>query len=261
MTTSSLGAALRCLCRFGPAGEVERLTDAQLLERFALAQSEVAFAELVRRHGPMVLGVCRRVLRHEQDAEDAFQAAFLVLARKAACVARPGLLGNWLYGVACRTAREARGLQARRRCRERQVESMPEPAVFEPSRSGDWQSALDEELSNLPERYRAAVVLCELDGRPRREVADLLGIPEGTLSSRLATARKKLAHRLARRGVALPAGALAAVLPPLATAAVPRALLVSTVKAATSSAAGAAAGVSAEVAALAKGVVQAMFAK
>src|SRR5690242_5073698 len=103
------------------------MTDGQLLGCFVADRDEAAFAALVRRHGPMVLGVCRRVLRHEQDAEDAFQAAFLVLARKAAAIARRGLLGNWLYGVAHRTALDARAAADRRRARERQVSPMPEP--------------------------------------------------------------------------------------------------------------------------------------
>jgi RNA polymerase sigma factor (sigma-70 family) len=184
-------------------------TDGQLLGRFVASRDEAAFAELVRRHGPMVLGVCRRVLGHEADAEDAFQATFLVLARKAGSVVRRESVGCWLHGVARRTALRAGAALARRRTRERSLDGAPEPASG-PAEAQDWRDALDRELGRLPAKFRAAVVACELEGRPRREAARLLGVPEGTLSSRLAAARALLGRRLAARGVTLPAGGVAA---------------------------------------------------
>jgi RNA polymerase sigma factor (sigma-70 family) len=206
----------------------------------------------------MVLGLCRRMLGHAHDAEDAFQATFLVLVRKAASLGQRQLVGNWLYGTAYRAALEARA--ARRRSRERQVSPLPEPESGEPAEDrSELRPLLDRELSRLPQKYREAVVLCDLEGRTRREAALQLGIPEGTLSSRLATARRMLARRLARHG--LPAAALAALTPAVAQAAVGPSLVLSTTKAAALCAAGkAAAGVlPAPVAALTEGVIRAMF--
>ncbi len=174
--------------------------DSDLLARFVASRDEDAFAEIVRRHGPMVLAVCRRVTRRSHDAEDAFQAAFLVLARRAAHVGRPELLANWLYGVAYRTALEAR--TARRRAEKRIVPAATEPTAPDPPDDPtELRCVIDEELAKLPDKYRSVVVLCELEGMPRRAAAEQIGIPEGTLSSRLAHARKVLAERLARRGV------------------------------------------------------------
>jgi RNA polymerase sigma factor (sigma-70 family) len=236
------------------------MTDGQLLGRFLGARDEAAFEALVRRHGPMVLGVCRRVLRNAHDAEDAFQAAFLVLAKKAASLTQRELVGNWLYGVAYRAALQTR---AARGTRERQVSEMPEPEVVEPADVwGDLRPVLDEELNRLPEKYRAPVVLCDLEGRTRREVARQLGVPEGTLSGRLTTARRKLARRLTQRGLALSSGGLAAVLSQgAALAHLPAALVGSTTRAAIRVAAGgaAAAAVSAKVAAVTEGVLRTMF--
>src|SRR5262249_1695314 len=137
----------------------EGTEDGALLERFVARRDEAAFAELVRRHGPMVFGVCRRVLGHEQDAEDAFQAAFLVLARRPTAVVPRSAGGNWLYGVGYRTALEARGMRARRRARERPLVGGPEPAVPARETWEDLRPLIDEELSRLPTRFRAAVVL------------------------------------------------------------------------------------------------------
>jgi RNA polymerase sigma factor (sigma-70 family) len=238
--------------------------DGPLLARFLRTRDEAAFAALVRRHGPMVYGVCRRVLGHAQDAEDAFQAAFLVLARKAGSVAKRESVGAWLYGVAYRTALDARAAIARRRARERQVEELPHPAGG-PTEPEDWRPLLDRELSRLPEIYRAAVVLCDLEGRPRAEAARRLGVPEGTLSSRLAAARRTLARRLARSGVAVSGAAMAAegvaraASCPWHTAAVPAALISATVRAAALVAAGNLAAAPAAAAALAKGALRAMW--
>jgi RNA polymerase sigma factor (sigma-70 family) len=186
-------------------------TDGQLLGRFLATRDEAAFAALVRRHGPMVLGVCRRVLRNEHDAEDAFQASFLLLARKAASVVKHESLGCWLHQVAYHAALEARAGNARRQARERPLQDVSHPET-RPAEVQDWRPLLDRELNRLPAKYRVAVVLCELEGRSRREAARQLGIPEGTLSSRLATARKLLAKRLAGTGLVPPAGAVPAAL-------------------------------------------------
>jgi RNA polymerase sigma factor (sigma-70 family) len=210
------------VARMGRALYPTDLTDGQLVGRFVAARDGDAFAALVRRHGPMVLAVCRRVAGEHHLAEDAFQAAFLVLARRAADVRPREAVRAWLYGVAVRTAREARAMSARRR--EVPVAAVPDrPAAAEPRAGADELRALDEELARLPDHLRAAVVLCELDGASRKDAAARLGIPEGTLSSRLAKARKLLAARLRGRGVALPAG-LAALLGRATDAAVPAAL-------------------------------------
>ena len=164
------------------------LTDGQLLGRFAATRDEASFTALVRRHGPMVLGVCRRVLGDFHDAEDAFQATFLVLARKAASVVKRESVSCWLHGVAYHTALRAGAAIGRRRTRERQVENMPHPEVM-PTEARDWLPLLDRELNRLPEKYRTAIVVCDLEGRTRREAARQLRITEGTLSSRLARGR------------------------------------------------------------------------
>ena len=197
-------AALRHASPGGP-------TDRELLAKFATDRDEEVFAELVRRHGPVVLAVCRRVTGHIQDAEDAFQAAFLVLARRAGQVARPELLGNWLYGVAVRTALEARS--TRRRVKEQQpVSATTEPvAPTPPDDDPDLSRVIDEELARLPEKYRTAVVLCDIEGLSRKDAAGRLRVPEGTLSSRLAYARKVLAERLTHRGIVASVGAVASV--------------------------------------------------
>jgi RNA polymerase sigma factor (sigma-70 family) len=237
------------------------LTDGQLLHRFIEAGDQVAFEALVRRHGPMVLGVCRRLLGHAHDAEDAFQATFLVLARKAASVVPREAVGNWLYGVAYHTALKAKAASARRRAKEKQVTVMPEPQAVQEDLWQELLPLLDRELSRLPDKYRLPAVLCDLEGRSRREVALQLRIPEGTLSSRLTTARRLLARRLRQQGLALAGGALAAALAENAPAAgVPSSLVVSTVRAATLfTAGGAAATTSAQAAALAEGVLKGMF--
>jgi RNA polymerase sigma factor (sigma-70 family) len=233
--------------------------DAHLLARFLASRDECAFAALVRRHGPMVLGVCRRVLRHMQDAEDAFQATFLVLARKAGSVRQRAAVGNWLYGVAYRTARRLRDTRARLRAREQQVDAMPHPSTG-PIEPQDWRPLLDEALSRLAERHRAPVVLCDLQGLSRREAARQLGLPRGTLLNRLAAGRRLLAQRLSRKGVTLSGGALAALLSEgAASAQVSRALVLATAKAASFVAAGHLAAVATPVATLTMGVLRAMW--
>jgi membrane fusion protein (multidrug efflux system) len=225
-------------------------TDGQLLVRFLTSRDEGSFATLVRRHGPMVLGVCRRLLRHEQDAEDCFQATFLVLARKAAVVMRESV-GSFLYGVAYRIALEAKAINARRRAREKQVQEMPQHEVM-PAEVQDWRPWLDRELSLLPEHYRAVLVVCDLQGRSRKEAAHHLGLSEGTVSSRLARGRCLLAKRLSRHGLALSASALTATLAESAQVPVP--LVFATVKAALQTVA-----ISSTVEVLVKGALRAMF--
>jgi RNA polymerase sigma factor (sigma-70 family) len=239
------------------------VSDGTLLERFLSRRDGDAFAFLVRRHGPMVLGVCRRLLGNVHDADDAFQATFLVAVRKADSVRPRELFGNWLYGVAYRTALEARGRIARRRLMEKQVDYMPHPPQPEPP--ADWDELLqllDGELSRLPEKYRVPVLLCDLEGRGRREVARQLGLPEGTLSSRLATARQRLARRLARHGAVVSGGALAAAMAETASAAVPMELARATIEGTTLIATGQAAltaVASPHVVALTEGVLKAML--
>jgi RNA polymerase sigma-70 factor (ECF subfamily) len=220
-------------------------------------------AGLVRRHGPMVWGVCRRLLHNHHDAEDAFQATFLVLVRRAASVVPREQVGNWLYGVAYQTALKARATAAKRRARERQVPDLPEPEAAGHDLGRDLRPVLDRELSRLPDKYRVPVVLCDLEGKTYKEAARQLGCPEGTLAARLARARARLAQRLARSGLSLAGGALAAALAQgPAAAGVPAPLAAFTVQAATSVAAGRAAAtglISVRVAALTEGVVNAML--
>ncbi len=160
-------------------------TDGHLLRRFLTRRDEGAFAALVRRHGPMVLGVCRRVLGNAADADDAFQATFLVLVRKGPALLPRAVLGDWLHGVARRTALKARAAAAHRRMKE-QMAARPEPQT-EPGRD-DWLPLLDEALARLPEKYRQSIVLCDLEGRTREEAAALLGWPPGTVAGRLRAA-------------------------------------------------------------------------
>jgi RNA polymerase sigma factor (sigma-70 family) len=231
-----------------PAGTAA-LPDADLLRRFARQGDAAAFTALVQRHGPLVLGVCRRVLRHAPDVEDAFQATFLVLARRAGSLARPERLGGWLHGVALRTARKARARAARRpQAPSGGFDDVP--AAAEGNRR-ELYAALDEELARLPEKYRGPLILCYLEGRTRDEAARQLGQGEGAVKGLLERGRQRLRQRLAQRG--LDAGAL-----PLApnALAVPAALLRSAARAAPAFAAGQA--LRGPAAALAERVIQNM---
>jgi len=192
------------LVRGGTAG------DAELLEQFVSGRDERAFEGLVRRHGPMVFAVCRRVLRHTQDAEDAFQATFIVLAHKAATVFPRGNLAGWLHGVAFKTALKARYRAARRVEVETRVPPRTSPEMHPDTNWAEVEPLLDQELAGLPEHYRLPIVMCDLEARLRSEVAGVLGCSEGTLSSRLTRGRRLLADRLRRRGVYLSVAALAA---------------------------------------------------
>jgi RNA polymerase sigma-70 factor (ECF subfamily) len=253
MTTGQTSEVLQQI-RTSVLRDAAGLSDRQLLDIFVERRDEAAFEAIVRRHGPMVMGVCRRILRNRQDAEDAFQAAFLVLVRKAAVLASRELLAGWLYGVAYNTALKAKATAARRRRKERQATAMLEADADTSQPDGDWLPILDRELNGLPDRYRLPIVLCELQGKPHKEAAHELGCPVGTLSGRLSRGRTLLAKRLARYGLALTAGSLSAALAQQEVAAsVPPAVVSATVKAATAGA------IPAEIAALTEGVVKAML--
>ena len=194
------------------ATRVEDLADEVLLERYTARREEAAFAVLVRRYSPLVLSVCRRVLRHEQDAEDAFQAVFCVLARKADSITKRAAVGAWLHGVAFRIARKARAGRGRQPVSQSDLPDIP---AAESSPEWAWKELrpiLDEEVNRLPAKYRQAFILCYLEGRTNEQAAAQLGCPLGTVLSRLARARERLRVRLTRRGVALSAGVLAAAL-------------------------------------------------
>lgn len=263
MPTGQVSRLMPTLRRVVLAGRSAARSDGELLGAFVADRDSDAFAELVRRHGPMVLGVCRRVIGDRTTADDAFQASFVVLARRAASVRPREQVGNFLYGVAYRTALKARMVLARRRSREKQVETMPEPTA--PAARTDWTDLLpviDEELAKLPDKLRLPVVLCDLEGRPQREVAKHLDVPPATLATRLASARRTLAARLTRRGVALSGGALAGLLGAHAAAlAVPPALAAGVVRAGEAVAAGAAVHslVSANAVQLSEGVLRMMM--
>ncbi len=252
MHRSTPAALCQIAARSSPTDQPDR--DSQLLRAYLTSRSETAFAELVHRHGTMMFAVCRRILGHTQDAEDAFQAAFLVLARKAGSVRGDNLAG-WLYRVVVRTAQGVRIVRNRLQKRAhairdtRREESDSADAVAE-SEQQELVAILDEELDRLPEHYRLPVVLCDLQGRSRKEAAAELKIPEGTLSSRLATAKKKLADRLRRRGLMTTATAVTTALAEQASARVPEGL----VRIATGSLPG-----SAVAALAADGVVKSLF--
>jgi RNA polymerase sigma-70 factor (ECF subfamily) len=234
-----------------PAGGEE---DGELLRRFVAAREEAAFAGLVRRHGAMVLGVCRRLLDDAHEAEDAFQATFLVLARRAAAVRKQDSVASWLYGVAYRVSLKARAAQ-----RQKPGGEAAEPvSTADPAAEAAWRElrpVIDEELSRLPEKYRAPLILCYLEGKTNEEAARLLGWTKGTVSGRLARARDLLRPRLARRGLALAAGGVVALLAQHGAAPASAALVETTVNAVLKG------GLSAPAAALAGGVIRAMFVK
>ncbi|MBY0522918.1 MAG: sigma-70 family RNA polymerase sigma factor [Gemmataceae bacterium] len=261
MATGQFATVLRHIRQMiEPRAAVEQ-TDGQLLHRFVHHHEQAAFTTLVERHGPMVLGVCRRVLSDPHDADDAFQATFLVLVRKAGSLKQWGSLGNWLYTVARHLAVRTQAQGAKRRARESEVVEVPAPADRDPA----WQElrpVLDSELDRLPARYRTPVVLCYLEGKTNEEAAQELGCPVGTVKCRLSRARDMLRDRLARRGVTLGAALLAPKLAEQASATVPSALLQITTEAATLVAAGnalAAGSVSVRAAVLAEGAMKTMF--
>jgi RNA polymerase sigma factor (sigma-70 family) len=201
------------MCKAAPG------TDAELLELFLEYRDETAFATLVQRHGPMVMGVCRRLLRDPGDAEDAFQATFLVLVRKAFALTGQASLAPWLHGVAQRTALKARSLAARRAAWQEPLHIEPPAKVVPTTDAWEWQVLLEQEVQRLPDKYRVPVVLCYLAGQSKRAAAAHLGLPEGTVSSRLARARETLHRRLSRRGVVLSGIGVGALLTPQAVTA------------------------------------------
>ena len=252
MATASLRGVVWHLRQAAFRAEAASSTDGELLDRYLADRDETAFAALVRRHGPMVYGVCRRTLINESDAEDAFQATFLVLARKAHAV-RPGSrVGHWLYGVALNTARKARVCNRRRINRERRAAERRRPYGL-PADMNPLGEVLDLELNRLPDKYRETVVLCDLEGHAIADAARRLDCPPGTVASRLARAREILRRNLSRRGIA--AAAITALLAPsAATAVVPSQLVKTTALAATG-----AGPISTHVLTLTEGVVHAMF--
>jgi RNA polymerase sigma factor (sigma-70 family) len=263
MAARQLHTILRHLHHTIRTQTVEGCTDGQLLERFTRQQDAAAFEALVHRHGPMVLGVCRRVLVNEHEAEDAFQATLLVLVRKAAAIRKHESVGSWLYGVAYRIALKARALALRRAWHESRAQCrLPADSLAEMVWQ-DLRPVLDEELNRLPEQYRAPVVLCYLQGKTNEEAAQQLHWPPGTVKARLARARALLQTRLTRRGCTLSAGALAMLLEQgVAPAAVPAMLVSAIVKTATLWAAGEAVlagGVSGKAVTLLDGMVRTMF--
>jgi RNA polymerase sigma factor (sigma-70 family) len=260
MANAQLGTVLRHIRRLSVSETARELTDRELLQRFLAGRDEAAFAALVQRHAALVWGVCRHVLHHEQDAEDAWQATFLVLARSAATVRKTDALASFLHGVAYRTALMARRSAATRRTYERQEKNMPRRAPHSEITWRELQTVLGEEIQRLPPKYRAPFVLCCLEEKSKSEAARELDWKEGTVSSRLAKAREMIQERLTRRGVTL-AALLASISLASVQAAPPAALFGPTIRAALLHATHPTAepGVSASVAALVKGVSQTMI--
>jgi RNA polymerase sigma factor (sigma-70 family) len=261
MANGQFGSVLRHIRQLIGPRSSESLTDGQLLERFVKTQDESAFETLLQRHGPMVLGLCRSILHDAHDADDAFQATFLVLARKASSIRKSPSVASWLYGVAHRTALRAKINSAKRRVKERQAGDMSHSDDVGELGRQELRSVVHEELQRLPEKYRAPLVLCYLEGKTNESAASELGWPAGSMAKRLSRGRDLLRERLAYRGVALPAGMLAVVLgESAATASVPPLLLEATLKSAVLYAGKASAlGMMTSTAAtLADGVVQAM---
>ena len=236
-------------------------SDAVLLDRFANSRDESAFALLVWRYGPLVLAVCRRVLQHEHDSEDVFQATFLTLARKANSINKKDTLASWLYKVAFRIACRVRAKSPPLTNQTAKLAAKPAADADAEIVWRDLRGVLDQEVARLPAAYSQPIILCYLEGKTHEQAAELLGWPKGTVASRLARGRDRLRQRLLRRGWTLSAGVLATVLAEkAAAAAIPGELVRSTVQAATAYVAGAAAGVlSAKAVLLTEGVLQMMW--
>jgi RNA polymerase sigma factor (sigma-70 family) len=261
MAIAGGGSVLHYLRRLLRPASADGQSDGPLVGQLVAARDEAAFTELLRRHGPMVWGVCRRVLGDSPDAEDAFQATFLVLLRKAASVRRRASVRSWLYGVAARVAVRARCAARRRGERERPLQQEPAQPESAAALECDLRAVLDEELARLPPKYREPLVLTLLEGKTHEEAARELACPKGTVSVRVMRGRERLRGRLARRGLSVPAGALAAAgLAASAQAAVPPAVAAVAVRSTVAFLSGAAAGgVSPRVIALTKGVLTTML--
>ncbi len=232
MNSSTMQTGVQCLRRLAAVSGRQDESDEQLLHAFTTRRDDSAFAVLVRRHGPMVFHVCRRVLGHEQDAEDAFQATFLVLARNPAALRDKASLASFLHGTAYRTAMKVKRSAARRGKREAQASA---PPSVNPADELSWREVrtlLDEEIARLPEKYRTAFVLCCLENLSQAEAARRLGVNERTLSSQMAAACKRLRERLARRGVELTAVLAASAVATPPASALPVGLMAKTMKAA-----------------------------
>ncbi|OAI46462.1 hypothetical protein AYO44_11290 [Planctomycetaceae bacterium SCGC AG-212-F19] len=212
MPGGQLNSVFRHICRLAGLSSVCDQTDSELLGRFSASRDEAAFEAMLQRHGPLVLNVCRRVLGNPDDADDAFQATFLVLARKAGSIRQSESVASWLHGVAYRIANKAKVHAARRRDHERQVADMPKLESGGLALWEEMRPLLDEELSRLPQKYRVPIVLRYLQGKSNEEAAREMGCPAGTLSWRLSQALELLRQRLARRGVTLPSAMLGMLL-------------------------------------------------
>ena len=262
MADRSADSVLKYIRRIAVPDAADAATDRQLLERFRRHQDEGAFETLVRRHAPLVWGVCRRILSDAHAADDAFQATFLVFVRKAKAIGRGELLSQWLYGIAYRVAIRAKANAARRRWHESQAEIRASADPGDEAARRDLEPILDEEIQRLPPKYRLPIILCYLQGKTNEEAARELGCPKGTILSRLARARDRLRIRLTRRGLGLSVGALTAGLSArTASAAVPLPLLDATLRAGLRAAGHAtlAGAASPSAATLAKGALQTMF--
>jgi RNA polymerase sigma factor (sigma-70 family) len=209
MSKNPLDSVLQHIRRIAGPGEAG---DAGLLERFALQGDEAAFERIVSLHGPMVFGLCRRLLQHEQDAEDAFQATFLALARKAGTIGNKKSLSSWLYKVAFRVACRIRVKVPELTNRVAGVLDRPDCEREADAVWRDLRFVLDQEVACLSECYRVPIVLCHFEGKTNEEAARLLGCPKGTVATRLARAREQLRRRLTRRGLTLTSGLLTAVM-------------------------------------------------
>src|SRR5262249_42786901 len=229
MASASRGSIVQQLQALLGPRDAGDLSDGQLLERYILHHDENAFASLVRRYSAMVWAVCGRVLPDPHDREDAFQATFLVLVRKAASLDRRRPLANWLYTVAYHTALKKRDQAARQRKREVRALEKLSPASGEAVTGNDVNHVVDAELDRLPYRYRAPLILCYLHGKTQEQTATELGWPLGSVKGRLVRARELLRARLERRGVGLSATALTAFLAHNGTAAAPAAVIESTI--------------------------------
>jgi RNA polymerase sigma factor (sigma-70 family) len=250
MTNPAPAGILRAACRAVADPQFAALPDRDLLLRFVTDRDEDAFRTLLLRHGPMVLAVCRSVLPHTADAEDAFQATFLVLAQKPESVRKAASLASWLHGVAYRTARRARAESAKRREHERHAAGA-DTHTADDLTWREVRQVINEELNALSERHRAPLTLCYLQGRTLDQAATELGLSKSTLKVRLERARAILRARLVRRGLS-PTAVLVAAAWPAAGAILPAELLESTIKTATTAPA------SASVVALSEGVLSAM---